>query len=526
MTTVTAPIPSHTLGDRIHIARDRVVDITLDAVLGDALAPGANPLDLDVSVTLTGPDAVVITVPAFYDEALGLRARVSFPHAGAWRVTVHGTEGVLLSATELEADVSSERAGRGALGTDPDFPRHFRWADQTSFFFLGYEADWLLMVDQRDEELTRVREVVDSISSAGFTAVTVNAYAHSFRQYVDEDLEADPRWVVPTIAPWPGGNDSPDYSRLDPSFFAHMDRAISLLHEAGLVTHLMVHVYNKDVNWPEPGTADDERYWRQIIARYQAFGSIIWDVAKETYHRPAEYIWTRLALFRHLDGYQRLVTAHDTNPPPRVDWGRQFVRFENELIDALTDVTADQILQDIHADAVEHHRRWAKPYINIEFGYESGIDDLPSDHPDHDQSWQEVTRRMWHIVLGGAYPNYYYRNTAWSLFIPFPEPPGYRAARVLSDFWGGIDHRRLVPLAGVARAEVPVMVRGEIGREYVAMTDTATEIEIDIRADDGELHATWLAPLTGERQQIGALTSGTHTLTPPSDWTLTVLHVN
>ncbi|ROR73452.1 DUF4038 domain-containing protein [Bogoriella caseilytica] len=512
------PIPAPAHG-RLSVPRTAIVDVELPEPPG-----AANPFDREATATLRGPDGEIMTVPAFYDSRLGYRARVSFPRPGAWTVQTYDEAGVALTDEPLRVDVDAAGSDRGGLQIDPAYRRHFAWADGTPFFFRGYEANWLLMLDQHDDELTRLDAFTDSILEAGFTAVTVNAYAHSFRQYVPADLEHDPRWVVPSIAPWIGGNGNPDYGRLDPDFFAHMDRAVAYLHGRGLVTHLMIHVYNKDVNWPEPASPDDDRYWRQIVARYQAYGSIIWDTAKESYHRPAGYIWTRLATIRKYDGYRRLVTAHDTNPPPNVTWGRQYLHPDNELVEALTDVTSDQILQDIHADACEHHRRTSKPYINIEFGYESGLEDLPSDDPDHDQSWEEVTRRMWHIVLGGGYPNYYYRNTAWSLFVPFPTPPGYRAVRHLADFWDALEHRRLTPVSGVATAAVPVMVRADIGREYVVLTDEAVPVTLDL-PEGAQLHATWFSPLSGERHDAGPADGGSAQFSPPSDWTLSVLHL-
>src|SRR5699024_5166726 len=152
--------------------------------------------------------------------------------------------------------------------------------------------------------LSRVRSFLDTIQNAGFTMVTVNAYAHSFRRHVPEELESDPRWIVPSIAPWVGGNEAPDYSQLDPQFFEHMDRVITHLDSRGLIVHLMLHVDNKDVNWPELGSPEDDRYWRHIVARYQAFTAIFWDTAKESYHQSADYIWRRIALIRRHDGYR------------------------------------------------------------------------------------------------------------------------------------------------------------------------------------------------------------------------------
>lgn len=498
----------------------------VDLDLGKHPSEG-NPFDVEFRATLTGPDGALITVPGFYDAERGFLVRVSLPTLGQWRaVTASNVDGLNGLSFDLVAVDSDNPREHGPLLVDSVHPRHFVHADGNRFFLRGYEVDWLLMIDQHDGELSRVRSFVESIEAAGFTMVTVNAYAHSFRQWVPEDLEKDGRWVVPTIAPWPGGNASPDYSRLDPDFFEHMDKVIAHLQSRGIATHLMFHVYNKDVNWPELGSADDDRYWKYLLARYQAFSTIIWDTAKESYYQPPEYIWTRIALIRQQDAYRRLLTVHDANLPAYVDRRRQYGDANKELIDMLTDFTADQILQDIYPDALEHHLRYTKPYVNIEFGYESGIDDLPSDHPDHDQHWREVTRRMWHIVMGGGYPNYYYRNTAWSLFVPFPEPPGYATVRVLADFWDSVGYWSLTPGDSLVGAVEEVFCRAQPGTEYVVYTDHGTPFDLAISHATEPLLGVWLDPLRGARADAGVFADGTHHFASPwGNQTPAVLHL-
>lgn len=517
--TVTTLPPTEPSAQPHAVARDMVVDL----VITDQAQDG-NPFDAEYRVTLEGPNGELVTVPGYFAPTIGCVARASFPSPGQWsaRVTASPDDSVQ-AVWQFQVGDPVNASQHGALMVDPQHPRHFMFADGTRYFLRGYEVDWLAMIDQHDENLTRVRQFLDSIQSAGFTFVTMNAYAHSFRQYVPEDLEADPRWIVPRIAPWVGGNSQPDYSTLDEAFFEHFDRVIAEMQHRGLIAHIMIHVYNKDVNWPEPASADDDRYWRHMVARYQAFPNVVWDTAKESYHRPPSYIWTRVALIRQLDGYRRLLTVHDANPPHDVDWGRQYVHPDNELIDALTDFTADQILHDIHADAERHTVRYTKPYVNIEFGYESGVDDLPSDHPDHDQHWHEVTRRMWQVVMGGGYPNYYYRNTAWSLFIPFPEPPGYGAVRVLADFWDAVEYWRLRParhlLVGAAR-DVALLARP--GAEFVAYSEKGESFAIDL--GDGVYSVVWLDPYTGHRTP-GDDVTGSAALTPPLRGSASVLHL-
>ncbi|MEU6646314.1 DUF4038 domain-containing protein [Saccharomonospora sp. NPDC046836] len=529
-----AKTPSPTGSNRIRCieagsAAEVAVDEVVDLELGERTV-GTNPFDTDLRTTLYGPDDSVISVPAFYDPRRGHVTRVSLPASGSWLVEAPAGPDVTTDSTPWKLTASNRAHDRshGALSVDPQHPRHFRYADGTRIFPLGYEVDWLFMIDQLDDTLARVRQFLDSITGTGFNLVTTNVYAHSFRRYVPLDLEGDPRWIVPALAPWVGGNDEPNYASLNPAFFDHMDAVMLELHHRGVIVHLMIHTYNKDVNWPELASSDDDRYWHYIVARYQAFPNVLWDTAKESWYQEAEYIWSRIGLIRGHDGYRRLITVHDANPElqlePSSRWALELHSTKKNFTDALVDVISDQVHEtDCHDDAVSRYRRFARPYINVEFGYESGIDDLPSDNPSHDQDWQEVTRRAWQIIMGGGYPNYYYRNTAWSLFIPFPEPPGYRAFAALADFWSDVPYWRLHPADHLLRADGKVYLRTDRSREYVVYSEHGATFELDL--PDGMFTGTWFDPYTGERSAAEIAVGPGPTVFEPERQSATVLRL-
>ena len=81
-----------------------------------------------------------------------------------------------------------------------------------------------------------------------------------------------------------GTNQAPDHTILNVDFFQGLDRLMTYLHDKGILVHLMIQVQNKQVNWPERRSAEDDLYWRYVVARYQAFGNIIWDVGKESFN--------------------------------------------------------------------------------------------------------------------------------------------------------------------------------------------------------------------------------------------------
>jgi hypothetical protein len=501
--------------ERPQIKRFQLVDLVLAPTF---LIVDHNPFDAVFAAAFCGPQGQSLTVPGFYDSEMGYVVRFSPTVEGVWHYTSHSDmpalDGVSGAVVCLAND---EPAIHGQLVIDPAHPQHFRFEDGTPCFPLGYEVDWLMMMDQQPSDLTRVEAFLDSIAAAGFNLVTVNAYAYTCRGWVAEDQESDPRYIKPALAPWPGGNEQPDYSRMDPAFFHHVDRVMLDLLQRGILAHVMIHVYNKQVNWPEPGSADDDRYWHYIVARYQAFCNIIWDTAKESYYQPAEYIWDRMGLIRRLDGYRRLLTVHDANTPyaPDKAWSQRWWHPKKDYSDELADFKADQIHGDWYADAVRNYRAARRPYMNIEYGYEEGVQDLPTYGVKQD--WREVIRRTWLIAMGGGYVNYYYSNTAWNLFAPQPEPPGYQAMRRFYDFWQGTRYWTLTPdntpLGDTAREGV--YCRANVGVEYVVWDEPGEGFTLTVTGATAPLKATWFDPLTGESVDGGLCDNGAHAFRSP-----------
>ena len=151
---------------------------------------------------------------------------------------------------------------------------------------------------------------------------------------------------------------------------------------------------------------------------------MVWDFSKESYNeRDKAYCANRLALIRALDGYQRLVTAHD-------DWALHFDQRAG-LLDFVTDQKHDNF-----AERTIHLRRLLRPcpVINEEFAYEcgpGGVEDL-SYHPRVRHTAEEHVLRSWEVVFGGAYPGYYYLYTAWDVVRPEDLP---RATPCTGAWW-------------------------------------------------------------------------------------------
>ena len=73
---------------------------------------------------------------------------------------------------------------------------------------------------------------------------------------------------------WEGSNEKPDHSRFNLAYWQHYDRVIEALHQRGMIAHVMIKVYNKMVNWPAKGSAEDDLFFRWLIARYAAYPNV------------------------------------------------------------------------------------------------------------------------------------------------------------------------------------------------------------------------------------------------------------
>jgi hypothetical protein len=280
---------------------------------------------------------------------------------------------------------------------------------------------------------------------------------------------------------------------------------IEALARRGLWAHIFIKVYNKQVNWPANGSAEDDLYFRWLIARYAAFPNISWDLAKEAhYEKDLGYKLDRLRFLRANDPYHRLLTVHDDR-----------AAYARGAYDGAVDYRSDQQHKDWRATMLAHRAQHAWPVINTEFGYEHGPGGLADKTYNVAQSAEEVARRAWEIYFAGGSGAYYYTYTAWDVLRAQDTPPGYAYFQHLAAFFRQTNFARLQPTESVAS-------RGdclaEPGREYAVLLKEPASLTLQLAGADAEWDAEWFRPLTGERLRAAPLRTGAVRLTPPAEW--------
>ena len=458
-----------------------------------------NPFDAELKGEFTGPGGVRIIVPGFYDGGGTWKIRFSPTVAGGWSLhTVSDVPGLHGRAeTDIQCEPNRDPMIHGGLLVDPLHPHHFIYQDGTRYFLMGYEADWLWALGLEDPKRKEMLRLIRQIADNGFNHVMVNVYAYDTAWSPGRKHQWD---LGPApLYPWEGTNEKPDHSRLNPQFFQRYDEMVEALRGQGIVAHLMLKVYNKMVNWPAPGSRDEERYFRYVTARYQAFCNVVWDFSKEAYYEKDKILESRLIdLIRANDGYHRLTTAHDNDV---YDWDTA----QNSNLDFRSDQQHTDWAEMIAFD--RKLRAW--PVVNTEFGYEKASDGLPSYRVQQD--WQEVLRRAYLIYLAGGYGVYYYHNTAWDVIKMDPEPPGYKRFRQLKETLGELPYWDMAPADDLAVGGPCLALPGRV---YAFFTE-ATKVIVNLRGAEKGGSGEWIDTWTGAREKVAVAGPGVYTFNKP-----------
>ncbi len=393
------------------IAADQwqVVDVAFAAT--DAKT---QPFGERFSARLVGPDNRILDAQGFYNGGNEWVLRFSANVEGDWSFK---TASSLKSLDGLSARVAvkSNRNPRqhGGLVTHPNQPQNFFYEDGTECTMLAFEADWLFALDYDNPDAApKTAHLLDLLADQRINQVITTVYSYDVSWPKDPLLSSHPEHEYggkDEIYPFLGTNPTPDFSALNVEFFQRFDRVVSLMNERGITAHLMIYVWNKNVNWPDTESPADNRYFDYIVKRYQAFPNIIWDVSKEALNNARcteSYGRERIARIRKLDAYKRLVTVHDGG----------FCQRNADKVDIISwQIWSATIYDDMLKTRNEYPN---KPIFNIEHGgYESSpYIVFPGDysHP------KTCLRRNWLLHFAGSYSTYYWQGAAWNVIIHNP----------------------------------------------------------------------------------------------------------
>ncbi len=390
------------------IAQWEVIDLTFKARIKTE-----NPFTTDFGALFIHEKGDTLRLPGFYNGGESWVVRFSSTITGKWSYLTYGPEGLSGHSAKIMVVNNSDENKHGAITIPENDPCHFYYEDETPYFLLAFECDWLFALDYyNDADLPKSRHLLSLLEDSGINQIVMNVFSYDVSWQKDSLLLMYPEHEFggsEDIFPFLGNNENPDFSSLNVTFFKKLDRTISLMAEYNIDSHLMIYVWNKLVNWPDMYSEADNMYFDYVVKRYQAYTNIIFDISKEAlfYGRADEaYILERIERVRKLDQYHRLLSVHDfgfcKRNPDKVD----FISTQNWRWD----------IYNVMLDASQEFKD--KPLFNIEHG---GYEESP--YTVFTGAYTDPAiclQRNYHCLFAGAYSTYYWQAAAWNVIIHNP----------------------------------------------------------------------------------------------------------
>jgi hypothetical protein len=476
--------------------------------------PAGNPFDLEFGAVFTGPDKVRMRIPGFYNGNNEWVIRFSAGKPGNWSYETYASHAELsgLRGT-VRATPNTNPDRHGMVMVDPRSPQNFVYEDGTPYFSLAFELDWLFALDYANtRDIPRTRQVIRDVKENGFNQIVMNVYAYDVNWKTAADVPAEYEYRRPGYSPFRGTNEKPDFSGLNVDFFRNFDRVIQYLDEQGIIAHVMIYVWNKNVKWPDMNSRADNMYYDYVLARYQAYPNIIWDVSKEAldYGRAdIPYITERIRRIRQQDAYQRLLTVHDY----------EYCSREPDQVDFISIQSWRSNLYSLMLEARTRHSD--KPVMNIEHGgYEEGpYISFVGNYTNP----ETCLIRNYECVFAGVYSSYYWQNTSWNIVIYDAldkkhafSPPRYEYYKHLNTLFSRYDYNTLFPtvpklttndkggLNNLATGGYPLTNGKDL---FLFLIPDASDRIYTVlpKPRSGQMEATWFNPFTGEFMEKGKM---------------------
>lgn len=362
------------------------------------------PFAMEFGAKFSHSSGVSMKVPGFYNDNKQWLLRFCPPKTGTWKYSTYSSNEELSNKSgELEVQEISNVSNHGPIKICKSDPQKFSYADDTPYFLMAFELDWLFALDAENAKgIPKTKKIIGDVAKYGFNQVVMNVYAYDAKWGEKDKIKPENNYAKPSVFPFGGSNDNPDYSKLDVTFFKRLDRVLAHLNEKQIVSHLMIYVWNKQVNWPKADSKADNLYFDYVVKRYQAYPNLIWDISKEALgygHDDMGYISRRIERLRKLDGHKRLLSVHDY----------QYCDAFPETVDFISIQEWDPYLYDNMLGVKAKHK--TKPIFNIEHGgYEKTM------HTIFDGAYIDPIScldRTCQCIFAGSYPTYYWQNSAW-----------------------------------------------------------------------------------------------------------------
>ncbi|TKG95482.1 DUF4038 domain-containing protein [Puteibacter caeruleilacunae] len=494
----------------LSINRWEVVDVIFKASSQD-------PFHEDFEANFTSPSGKAQIVEGFYNDNKEWILRFSATEHGQWKYTTSSSIKALNQKQgTINVSQTAHNGQHGGITIPKDNPNHFAYEDGTPYFLMAFECDWLYALDYRnDAGLPRTNHLLDLIKQNGLNQVVMNVFSYDIKWNWGKDplLKKHPEHDFGSpkdIYPFLGNNDTPDFSALNIDFFKQLDRTIALMNEKGIVSHLMIYVWNKLVNWPNMYSEADNMYFDYIVKRYGAFPNIMWDISKEAlYYGRADdkYILERIDRLRKKNSFNRLVTVHD-------------YKFCQRNADAVDYISRQDWTFSLYHNMLNDHQTYTdKPVFNIEHG---GYEESP--YVVFSGSYinaEACLRRNYQCAFAGVYSTYYWQGTSWNVIIwnPFEQgadfyKPKFEYFKHLTNLFTTYPLSRYEPQPQHNRSGYCLKEKGNDNYLFYIPKETYWHNTRFIFSKNKPVRYKWYNTYTGEYSEEKTITKVQHFISP------------
>jgi len=340
-------------------------------------ADGGNPfIDLELSATFTRGDERY-TPEGFYDGDGTYRIRFMPPTAGEWTWVTRSNHPDLDGKKGSFLSVESRNKGPVRVAN----VHHFAHADGTRFFPFGTTIyEWAFQPEAKK------LETLATLRKSAFNKARMLAVPPYKPNYLSGPGKLTDFPFVGTAR----GNF--DFSRFNPVYFRNLERDVQRLADLGIQVDLILfRPYDKG-QWGFDTTSDavNQRFLRYMVARFAAYQNIWWSLANENSyikHLTDEDFDRYFQIVQQYDPYGHLRSIH--NADRIYDYNKPWVTHVSlQYYNAVKVFGVSPLLRDIYR----------KPIVHDEINYEGNS---PSRWGQ--LSGEELTRRFWIALTGGAY---------------------------------------------------------------------------------------------------------------------------
>lgn len=358
------------------MAADRVEQYGMVEVVLRGADAGNPFVDLELTATFTRGDEKY-TPEGFYDGKGTYKVRFMPPNAGQWTWITHSNHPDLNGKTGSFLAVEGSNKGPVRVAN----VHHFAHADGTRFFPFGTTIyEWAFQPEAKK------LQTLATLKKSAFNKARMLAVPPYKPNYISGPGKL-------TEFPFVGQTRADfDFSRFNPAYFQSLERDVQRLSDLGIQVDLILfRPYDKG-QWGFDTTSDavNQRFVRYMVARFAAFQNIWWSLANENSyikHLSDEDFDRYFQTVQKYDPYGHLRSIH--NADRIYDYNKPWVTHVSlQYYNAVKVFGVSPMLRDIYR----------KPIVHDEINYEGN-----STSRWGQLSGEELTRRFWIALTGGAY---------------------------------------------------------------------------------------------------------------------------